>query len=224
MPRAITDKDIVGKRYGKLVVLAIDSRRDKANHKYLLCQCDCGKQKSIAMSHLKTGSSRSCGCGVVESTIKRNTTHNGTYSRLYSIWAGMKRRCFNPNDANFKYYGGRGITMAKEWNDFSTFREWSLANGYNDSLTIDRINVNGNYTPDNCRWVDFKFQSCNKTNNRSITIDGETKLISEWCKVASVSCTQVYYRLKQGWNIKNALFLPDQRKAKRKDKHEQAST
>ena len=212
MPKAITENEIVGKRYGKLVVLAIDTYKDKSNHKYLLCQCDCGNQKKIAMNHIRSGASRSCGCGVVESTIKRNTTHNGTHSRLFNIWNGIKRRCFNRNDSRFKYYGGRGITLAPEWEDFSAFQKWSFAHGYSDSLTIERIDVNGNYCPENCKWIPFEEQARNKTNNRRITINGETHLISEWCKAANVSTTQVYWRLRQGWNIQDALFKPDARK------------
>lgn len=211
--RAIKEQDIIGRRYGHLVVLALDSCR--AGHKYFLCQCDCGKQKAISMSHLRTGSSHSCGCGVVESTIRRNTTHNDSKTRLYRIWSEMKRRCLKPSSAAYRYYGGRGIKLSADWLDYTSFQEWSLSHGYTDSLTIERIDVNGDYCPENCKWITKEEQARNKTNNRRITINGETRLVTDWLKDASVSSTQVYYRLKHGWSIEDALFLPDRRKLKR---------
>lgn len=210
--KALTEKDVIGKTYGKLTVLGFASKRDKTGHKYFLCRCECGKEKVIAANHVRSGLSRSCGCGVVKATIQRNTTHGGTGTRLFNIWAGMRRRCLNPNYKAFKYYGGRGIRLAPEWDNFETFKEWSLKNGYEENLTIDRIDINGNYSPSNCRWVTLAEQARNKSDNRRITINGVTKLITEWCKEAPVSTTQVYYRLKHGWTIEEALFTPDKRK------------
>lgn len=211
--RAIKDSDIIGQRFGRLEV--IDRAETKNKHRYFLCRCDCGTVKAISLTHLRAGASQSCGCGVKEATIHRNTKHNGTHTRLFNIWQGMRRRCTNEKDKNFKYYGGRGIRVAEEWNDFEPFREWSLANGYAEDLTIERINVNGNYQPDNCTWIPRDVQAKNKRNNHPVMINGETKLMTEWIKEAKVSSTQVYDRIRKGWSIEDALFTTDKRKERK---------
>lgn len=205
-------EEMIGKKYGHLTVLGVSSRTDKHGHKYLDCECDCGNFKTIAMYHIKSGASQSCGCGVVESTIRRNTTHGATGTRLYNIWSSMHNRCTNPNEKAYKYYGGRGIEVSSEWSVFETFRDWSLSHGYDESLTIDRIDVNGNYCPSNCRWITLAGQSRNRTNNRQVTINGETKLITDWIKESPVSSYTVYDRMRRGWSVENALFTSDQRR------------
>ena len=217
--KAIMEKDIIGKRYGSLVVLGFSDKRDKGNHKYLVCRCDCGNEKVISMTHVRSGASKSCGCGVVKTTIKRSTTHNGTHTRIYHIWLGIRRRCYNPNDFSYRYYGARGIKMAEEWSDFSTFREWSKTSGYSDNLTIERIDVNGDYCPSNCKWITLEEQARNKRTNRLVTINGVTKLMTDWLKDSNVSTTQVYWRLRHGWDIESALFDSDHRKIERKNQN-----
>ena len=207
-------KDYTGVRFGMLTVLR--PAYIKKGHKYYTCRCDCGNIKDISGSHLATGASKSCGCGVVRATIKRNTTHGLSKTRLFSIWMGMKRRCFNPNEPSYQYYGGRGITMCKEWkSDFMNFHDWSIENGYSDNLSIDRINADGNYEPTNCRWANAKEQASNKTNNHIVTINGVSKPIMEWCKEYSVTATTVYQRMRNGWNEIDAITKPDQRKSLR---------
>lgn len=137
--------------------------------------------------------------------------HGKRKTRLYRIWANMKTRCYNPNYTQYKDYGGRGITVCNEWkNDFQAFYDWSISNGYNDILQIDRIDNNKSYEPSNCRWVDRKTQGRNKRNNRNYTINGETHCLSEWCLSLGLKNSTVRMRLdKYNWTIEKALELED---------------
>lgn len=140
-----------------------------------------------------------------------NIKHGKRKTRLYSIYSHMKQRCYNKNDQAYKYYGRIGITICNEWlNDFMTFYDWSMSNGYNDTLTIDRIDVNKSYSPDNCRWVDMKTQQRNKKNNRNITINGETHCLSEWCEILNVDYERTRQRIcRDNWTIQKALELEE---------------
>lgn len=120
----------------------------------------------------------------------------------------MKQRCSNPKNTNYKHYGKRGITVCKEWLNFKPFYNWALSNGYEDSLSIDRIDVNGNYEPNNCRWVDNKTQSLNRTNNRIININGEDKTLTEWCDIYNIDKKLVYDRLERDWDEVRAIITP----------------
>ena len=157
--------DLTGNRYGRLVVIYF-IRRDKHNHAIYFCQCDCGSTKEIDGCSLVTGKTKSCGCYDKEKHITQpnRRTHGLCGTRLHRIWKKMKSRCHNPNDPDYKkWYGSRGIKVCDEWlNDFKAFYDWSMSHGYSDELTIDRIDVNGNYEPSNCRWVSAKEQAKNK--------------------------------------------------------------
>lgn len=138
----------------------------------------------------------------------RFTKHGKRYSRLWNIWEHIKQRCYNHNN---KDYGGRSIAVCSEWrNDFQAFYDWAINNGYDDTLTIDRINVNGNYEPNNCRWVPNKQQARNRRNNRTFTINGETHCLSEWCEVLNLKRSTVSNRVNTlGWSIERALELEE---------------
>jgi hypothetical protein len=201
--------DLTGKRFGKLVVLGLDDRGTRKT--YWVCQCDCGKVKSVRSDALQCGAIRSCGCLKKEQdriNLTANHSHKQSNTRIYRIWQGVKKRCESQSDARYMRYGGRGIKVCEEWkNSFETFFEWALNNGYTDSLTIDRIDNNGNYCPENCRWVDIKTQCNNRESNIKIKIGNTTKSLLEWCEIFNVDYSAVNERYnRNGFISVNDLF------------------
>lgn len=157
--------DLTGQKFGMLTV--IKQMPNNANNKVMwLCKCDCGNEAIVIGSRLYTGKTKSCGCLITQKLIERSTKHGYCHTRLYGIFQNMIDRCENPKNKTFSYYGGRGIKVCEVWRNKETgkqaFCEWALANGYEQGLTIDRIDVNGNYSPDNCRWVTMKIQCRNR--------------------------------------------------------------
>lgn len=170
--------DLTGKEYGIWLVIREDGIDSKGNKMYL-CKCKCGVEKKVAKRSLLVGGSRSCGC--IRSGVNRIKSG---LSRLpiYKVWQEMVRRCDNPNDANYQRYGGRGIKVYEEWKKPDIFISWANSNGYKKGLSIDRIDNNGNYTEDNCKWSTKKEQARNTKSNVNITYEGETKTLAEWAE------------------------------------------
>lgn len=197
-------KDISGQKFGRLTTL-YRLHNTKGRTKWL-CVCECGNFAEVCINELQNGDTKSCGCLHKEGNHK---THNKRHTRLYSIWAEVKKRCYNHNYKQYQDYGGRGIAVCSEWkNDFQAFYDWSMANGYNNTLTIDRIDVNGNYEPNNCRWATPKQQARNKRNNIYFTYNGETHCLMEWCEILGLNFSTIYSRLNlQGKTIEEALEL-----------------
>lgn len=203
-------EDLTGQRFGRLTVIKLDKYSPKSHGTRWLCKCDCGKQKSILASCLKKGLTTSCGCFSSEQKSKRTKTHGfGNEDRLYRIWSSMKSRCYSHADRNFKRYGARGIRICPEWRtDFLKFREWSIANGYQDGLSIDRIDNNGEYSPDNCRWADRTTQSNNRRTNVFITYRGETHTIAEWALITGIKAATLASRKAHGWSDEDCIEIP----------------
>lgn len=154
----------------------------------------------------------------------RNGCNNPNYkhglrdTRLFSIWCNMKNRCYNPNSTFFQHYGGRGITVCDEWqHDFLAFYDWAMSNGYSDDLSIDRIDVNGNYEPSNCRWATSKEQGVNRRNNKTFVVNGKEKPLVALCKEYNINYSTVQDRLKRGWQIEKALSCPVDSRFRKKE-------
>lgn len=155
-------KDLTGREFGRLTVIERQGSNEK-RHALWLCKCQCGNSKVISSQDLLEGNTNSCGCLRKEKSRDLSHTHGMTNTRLYDTWRAMKARCYNPANPNYKYYGGRGITICDEWkNDFPKFHDWAMSHGYAEDLTIDRINNDGNYEPSNCRWATTAEQNKNK--------------------------------------------------------------
>lgn len=197
--------DLTGQKFGRLTVIKYVGKSN------WLCKCDCGNEKIVSTTHLKNDT-KSCGCLKKEMLSQRSKPKNftnkkhGLYNeKIYKTWKSIRQRCNNKNNKRYKDYGGRGITICNEWNDFKNFYDWALNNGYKENLTIDRINNNKGYSPENCRWADKITQSNNRRNNRNYTYNNETHTIGEWANIYNVNYFSLRSRLNRGWDIKKAL-------------------
>lgn len=205
-------KDLTGQRFGRLTVIR-RAENSKRGHAKWFCVCDCGKQVIVWGTSLQTGNTKSCGCYAKEKQREQHLIHSGNGTRLYRTWMSMKRRCDTSTVKNYADYGGRGINVCDEWlHNFEAFRNWSLENGYADDLTIDRINVDGDYCPDNCRWSTQLEQQNNKRNNHYEVFNGETHTLAEWQKITGIPQATIRGRLKRGWTIERALTTPTKKR------------
>lgn len=206
-------KDMTNMRFGKLLVLE-QAGRDKSGSVMWKCKCDCGKYTIVEGCNLRSGVTKSCGCGVINGLKAgwgASKTHGQTKTRLYNIWCGIKNRTSDKADKRHrKDYFERGIRMCEEWStSFESFRDWSISHGYKDGLTIDRIDNNGNYEPSNCRWVTPAEQANNTRRNRNYTFNGETLNIQQWSRKLNVSEDMLRGRLVVlGWSVEDALLTP----------------
>ena len=192
-------KDLSGLRVNNLVVKSFVGL-DNDQKALWNCLCDCGNEVIFRSTFLTSGNALSCGC-----INKYKSVKHKPQERLYIIWRNIKHRCYNQGDPSFNRYGGRGIVMCDSWRDnYQSFKSWSINNGYSDELTIDRIDNNGIYSPDNCRWVNRYVQNNNSSHNRIISFDGKSMTLSSWASYLGMSVSGLHKRLKK-WPIEKAL-------------------
>lgn len=210
-------ENLEGQKFNRLTVLSLHHKvqhyrngRPNGNMYYYTCMCDCGNITIVSSSFLKSGKVKSCGCLKIEKckdSKNKHKTHGMRNSRLYKEWQSMKSRCTYTCVNGYDNYGGRGIGVCDEWNhSFENFMLWALANGYDDTLTLDRIDVNGNYEPKNCRWVSTKQQGRNRRNNNFITYNGETHCLSEWAELLNINVYTLRNRIfRLHWSLERAF-------------------
>ena len=207
--------NLVGKKFGRLLVI---EKAESLNGKTRwLCRCDCGKERIVYSTSLKSGNTQSCGCYKTENAKRLYSSVRQRDKRLYAVWNGIKQRCLNRNCQTYKNYGGRGIKMDSEWaNNYKSFYDWAMRSGYRSGLEIDRIDNNEDYCEANCRFVDKETQANNKRNVALYTIDGVTKSLSQWCKEYNMDYYLVRQRVyKLNWSIKDALITPKKQNRKK---------
>ena len=211
-------KDLTGLSFGRLTVISrVDdyvTPSTKRRRAQWLCRCECGTEKVVLGEALTRGLTLSCGCLQKERASEARTTHGLTSSRLYSVWSSINGRCYDPDLPTYHRYGGRGITVCDEWREsFQAFHDWAFANGYDENAprgqcTIDRIDNDLGYTPDNCRWVTQEVQMNNVSYNHYETYNGETKTVAQWAKDYNIPYALLLDRLNRyGYPIEKALHI-----------------
>lgn len=194
----INDLEYIGKKFGYWTI--IEPAKGKDRKKSYLCECKCGTRKVVHLDTMKLGKSKSCGCFHKEKLIEDKTTHGKTGQRIARIYYNMMSRCYDEKNKRFSDYGGRGVRVCDEWrNNSCAFIEWATQNGYSDDLSIDRIDNNGDYSPNNCRFITTKEQSNNRRNSILLTFFGNTKTMKEWCDCIGEDYNKIYARYYRGY-------------------------
>lgn len=192
--------DRTGHRYGRLTVVR-EEVRTRCNAVQWLCICDCGKQITVRGGNLKSGNTASCGC------MQGNRTHGMSTSQEYHCWQGLRQRCNNPNDPAYDSYGGRGIVVCPEWESFEAFYA-DMGPVLSPDHTIERIDNDGDYCPENCEWRTWDEQAINRRSNRWVTVDGMRKTVTQWSRDLEGSKCLVSGRMHCGWSPEDAASLP----------------
>lgn len=196
-------------RFGKLTVAGRGEDRVSSSGRRRVmwdCVCDCGNVVTVNPDNLHSGRQRSCGCLQREEAGARLRTHGESKTKLYGIWSSMKARCYNKNTVAYKDYGGRGIEMCDEWkHDYDAFRKWALENGYRDDASIDRVDNDLGYSPENCEWVTGVAQANNRRSNRVYTVDGETHNLTEWAHIKGINPKTLFNRVYTGVPFDEAI-------------------
>ena len=212
-------RDLTGMRFGRLIVIRRAGLDKTGNNSMWLCKCDCGNEKIVSRVSLCGTRCISCGCyssersrELIKSLHERHRDKYPKIPRLFTIWRKIRSRCFDPNNDSYGDYGGRGISICKEWGNFYEFQEWAVNSGYSRELTIDRIDVDGDYCPENCRWVTAKQQARNKRKTIYLTLHGECKSMAEWADALGISWRTLNGRRQRGWSDERILTEPIHKK------------
>jgi hypothetical protein len=201
-------RDLSGQRFGRIAVIKFSFV--KGRKAWWICKCDCGTIKDIRSDNLTCGETLSCGCLSREKSAEvghRNATHGKSRTPTHNVWKQMKQRCENPHNHAFANYGGRGINVCDEWISIINFDSWALISGYKEGLTIERIDVNGNYCPENCTWIPKSEQNNNKRNSIKITFRGEIKTAAQWGHILGIKIYKIYYYLKKGKTVEEIIKI-----------------
>ena len=204
-------RDITGQRFGNLTAVRFDHRDERTvgGQHFWMFRCDCGNDVILRKNSVTSSNTTCCSECSRRQKSRRNTKHGGVGTRLYREWAGIIQRCTNPKDSSWDRYGAKGITICDTWRDFAIFQEWALENGYDDTLTIDRINSSGNYEPSNCRWASVREQANNKQGTLYVEYCGETLPLSYWSDRLGIPYHTLYDRLyRYGWAVDRAFTEP----------------
>ena len=205
--RKLTEKFKVGQKFNKFTILEFNGKH-KSGHLTALCKCDCGNIRTISLSDLKLNRSKSCGCIRKEAKQLFKKDHGMTNTKEFKTWAGIKIRCYNKNYKSYNYYGGKGVTMCNRWlNSFRNFLE-DMGFAPTNKHSIDRIDSNGNYEPNNCKWSTLIEQANNKSNNKFYEYNGEIKSVPYFSRKYNIPMGRLYERLKAGYSIKDAIEQP----------------
>lgn len=198
--------DPTGQRFGNLTVLSVVSIKRRRRLTYCICRCDCGKETAVRIGSLRGGDTKSCGC-VRAARLKRGpVTHGMSNHELHRSWMSMHKRCYSKRDDAYESYGGRGITVCKAWHDFPAFVRDMGPRPV--GTTLDRIDNDGPYSPENCRWATWKVQASNRRNSVLITINGRTQCAARWAAEVGITPTSIHRRLRKGWPPEKAVMTP----------------
>lgn len=201
--------DLLGQRFGRLVVVdSAPNKKCKGGQTKTVwkCKCDCGNFCYVTTQELRKGDTVSCGCYASEQKKIRSIIHGQRYSRPYKIWSDMKARCFNPKENGYHNYGGRGITVCDEWLVYQNFESWAIETGYEKGLTIERIDFNNEYCPENCKWATWKEQQNNKRNNKYLEYKGRKQTLAQWCEELGLNYSRTKARINAcGWTVEEAF-------------------
>lgn len=211
--------DLIGQTFGRLTV--VEKAHVHQGHQFWRCSCTCGGVNTVSTSVLTSGRTKSCGCLQAENdkymlSGKSRITHGLSKTRIYKIWKGMKNRCYDSNRAGYARYGGRGIVLCKEWEeDFHVFYTWAMNNGYKDNLTIERLDVDGNYCPENCTWIPKSMQSRNTSKTHKILYKGDVHTAAEISRIYGIGYNRMIQALKE--DPENITTFIDQERKKPED-------
>ena len=200
----------IGKKFKMLTVIGIEHRTTKSGYKqwWWRVRCDCGCEKSMLAQYVYSGHNRSCGCFRESGGFMTNLHHGETHTRLHYIWSNMNNRC-KPEHSDSHWHGDRGIRVCEEWKKYETFAKWARENGYNDNLSIERVDNDGNYCPENCIWIDRGLQARNRRTTFYVEYEGRRMSLAEACERANVPYKQTFARIRYlGWPVEKAFSIP----------------